>query len=233
MISQEKKKEKKKGGGPSDFGTSSLQYPTSTNYTGTGTSVLSNLACSAISGGRPDEVSCAPVDLTVKASSVSLAVPNNYTDQETNLDPNNDGAPYENPFLPKAPPKPNVLPSTPGCSKQSQNPIFSVTKFTYTGGGITFFLKNSALDYTQRCNIIAISQAVDEKLQKPSWWNCTRFDSMHANYPSEHIYTTILYGGSKNILGVNQTWYCDDEDASKPYVPPSFLSHLPRRYLPT
>ena len=49
-----------------------------------------------------------------------------------------------------------------------------------------------------------------------AWFNCTRFDANHVNYPQNEIFTRILYGGKKNTLGVNQTWYCADEDAAKP-----------------
>ncbi len=152
----------------------------------------------------------------MKASNVSIAVPSNSSDDQPD-DSNAGGSPpYENPFLPPVYPKPGVLHSTTGCSKMSQSPSFGISKFYWSEGGISFSLKNNALNYTQRCSISLISSSAEERLQNPTWWNCTRFDPMHSTYPASGIYTTLLYGGPKNILGINQTWYCDDEDVSKP-----------------
>lgn len=85
-------------------------------------------------------------------------------------------------------------------------------------------MKNNALNYTQRCSISSISEATELRLQNQEWWNCTQYDPMHVDYPSNQIFTSILYGGDKNILGINETWYCDDQDPSKPYV---FLGFTP------
>ncbi|KAH8881916.1 hypothetical protein GQ53DRAFT_832046 [Thozetella sp. PMI_491] len=181
-----------------------------TNYTGTGASTISDLKCSQVPDGRPDQISCSPIDITVKASNVSIAEhSSNGVDGEPQDDPySGDGS---SPFLPPVYPKPGVLPSAQGCSKMSRSPSFEVSDFTWSADRVAFTLMNSALNYTQRCTIRG-------RLESPTWLNCTRFDSMHANYPPHGIYTTLRYGGPKNVLGVNQTWYCDDEDASNPTV---------------
>ncbi len=152
----------------------------------------------------------------MKASNVSITVPSSTSD-ESEEDPYMDGAHNpDNPFAPQVYPKPGVLPSTPGCSKMSLSPTFDISDFSRSAaGGISFKLKNSGLNYTQKCNV-QISQSTGQKLQAPSWWNCTRFDPLHVNYPANGIYTSILYGGPRNVLGINQTWYCNDEDVSKP-----------------
>ncbi len=156
-------------------------------------------------------------EVDVKASNVTLAAP------VTDTPPQDDGSsnpipPYYNPFGPQAASKPAVRPSTPGCSSLSKSLSFEVSQVFYSGGGIAFSLKNTALNYTQRCNVQGIAASVESKLALgPTWWNCTRFDPMHVNYPAEEVYTRILFGpGPKNILGINQTWYCADEDPAKP-----------------
>jgi len=85
----------------------------------------------------------------------------------------------------------------------------------YNNFRTSFTLTNNALNYSQQCSMGDITSASEEKLGGRSWWNCTRFDPLHVNYPPFEIYTSILYGGDQNIVGVNQTWYCDDADASR------------------
>lgn len=110
----------------------------------------------------------------------------------------------------------------------SQNAAFKITNFYGSGGGISFTLTNTALSYSQRCSIRGISQSVEGRLQTPEWFNCTRFDPLHVNYLANGIYTSLLFGGAKNILGINQTWYCDDDGASLPQVCPTFHFQLAR-----
>lgn len=169
---------------------------------------MSNLDCHPVPGGREDQVSCAPIDVSVKISNVSVAA--QKTDIDDQLQPQDD--PYSDgasPFLPPVYSKPGVLPTTQGCSKMSLRPSFAVSDISWSDSRLTFNLMNTALNYTQKCNINGRPSTL-------SWLNCTRFDPLHANYPASGIYTSLLYGGQKNILGINQTWYCADEDASKP-----------------
>ncbi len=73
---------------------------------------------------------------------------------------------------------------------------------------ITFMLTNKALNYTTRCSIQDLSDQI--RYSAPKWWNCTSFDSARATYPNDGIYSEFLYGGAADVVGVNQTWYCDD-----------------------
>ena len=179
-----------------------------------GTGLLSDLACSPIPGGRPDQVACLPIDTNIKASNVSIAIPSDNTDDDPDDDPYANGAPLDNPFGPQFYPKPGVTPSTPSCSELSQSPSYKISNFFWSVGGVAFTLTNSALNYTQRCNIGGNGESPGQ-LQSPSWWNCTRFDSMHVNYPANEVYTSLLYGGKRNILGINQTWYCNDNGTTE------------------
>ena len=124
----------------------------------------------------------------------------------------NGADPADNPFGPTFYPMPGVVPSTPDCNELSRSPSFGISNFYWSAGAVSFILKNNALNYTQRCNLGGAAQLSEQGLQNASWWNCTRFDPMHVNYPANGVYTNLLYGGSKNVLGVNQTWYCNDDN---------------------
>jgi hypothetical protein len=180
------------------------------SYVGTGKAVVAGISCTQVAGGRADQVVCAPVDVTVAASNVSVAAAGEESYDEP-LDPYADGGPPQvNPFADQVIPKPAVLPATPGCSKNSQNPSFKISQFFWANGGVSFDLKNTALDYEQRCSVQGGRSA------RPQTFNCTRFDPNHSNYPSQEVFTTVVYGGPQNTLGINQTWYCADENAAKP-----------------
>ncbi len=185
-----------------------------TNYTGTGASVISNVTCHRIPNARPDEVACAPVDVTIKASAVTTG----SSQSSIVEDPDSSGGTPNNPFLVPPATKPGVQHNTPGCSKKSQSPSWNVSNFFYSPQGVTFTLKNNALDYVQGCSMFEVSSSIETRLQSQTLWNCTRPDPLHANYPLNRVYTSILWGGPTNVLGMNETWYCDDEDADKPWV---------------
>ena len=120
--------------------------------------------------------------------------------------------PGESAFLPPRPPAdPEVKPTTPGCNKRSQAPSWTVSDVRNVGSRVRLTLKSNALNYTQKCNFQDLGSGSEVRPQ-----NCTQYDNMHANYPYNNIFTTIFYGGNQNILGINQTWYCGDEDASNP-----------------
>ncbi len=188
-----------------------------TTFVGSGSTVLSNINCHPVPEGRPDQVACSPVDVTVKASNVSIAVPVS-TDSP-------DEDPYDRPRDPvtsRPSSKPQILHNTAGCSKASQSPSWTVTGFYHSDLGVRFSLTNNVLNYTTRCNLqdltLGFGVRVDQNtgLSQNIWWNCSRYDNTHATYPYDGIYTEVLYGGLSNLLGINQTWYCDDEDASNP-----------------
>ncbi|KAL1864491.1 hypothetical protein VTK73DRAFT_5862 [Phialemonium thermophilum] len=192
-----------------------------TTLRGTGTATIPDLTCSPIPHGRPDQMSCAPVDIIVKPANVSIVAPTNGTEEEdgSESDPYADTAPPVNPFNPLVLPTPAVQPSSPDCNRLSENPTFRVSNFYFSMGGVTFTLENTALNYTQMCNIAgAPDQPVQDVLQTPAWWNCSYSDPNHVDYPPGGVYTTVLYGGPQNILGVNQSWYCDGEDASEAII---------------
>ena len=168
--------------------------------------MISNLACTPVAGGRPDQVSCAPVDVTVAASNVTLAV--KKASESADHDSDTDSVPPANPFVSPVYGKPGVQPNTPGCGKLSQNTSFEVTNFLWSATGVTFSLTNNGLNYTQPCSL-----RVSDSRSTQSWWNCTSFDAGHASYPPYQVFTSVLYGGPQNVLGVNQTWYCNDADS--------------------
>jgi len=186
----------------------------STNYTAIGTSVVQNMNCQPIQDGRPDQVTCAPVaSITIKASNVSTAVVKNNTDDESAADPYGN-QPVGNPFAVPFTTKPGVVHNTTGCSKASRNATWTVSKFTYSDYGVRFNLINNALNYSQSCSLGDITALSESRLHSRSEWNCTRFDPNHVNYPMNGVYTTLIYGGPQNVLGINQTWYCDDEETA-------------------
>jgi hypothetical protein len=196
-----------------------------TNYTATGSASLPDMKCSQTPGARPDQVTCAPVDVTVKASSVSTGtlpilekgVDENTPDYRAGLDFGDDDR--QSPFLSRNPPGPGVKARTAGCRQRSEQATFELSKL-YTGefGGFRFQLLNTALNYTQRCNFRGTEYDVIRRVNmaNATWWNCTRFDNNHVNYPQHEVFTRILYGGVANTFGIEQKWYCADEDAANP-----------------
>ena len=182
-------------------------------FTGSGSAVLANIKCTSIPDGRPDQISCAPVDATVGASKVTRGpAPPPSTEGATGYVPQGGGQNNRQP----ATTKPDVKHDTPGCIKLSKSPSWIMSDFYNAGLGARFTITNQALNYTARCNLNDLSATSEGQLDERNWWNCSRYDSTHATYPYDGIYTEILYGGPQNVLGINQTWYCDDEDSSKP-----------------
>lgn len=183
-----------------------------------GTTVVSNTDCTQIPDGRPEQVSCSPVDVTVKATKVqtNLPTPNDVQEMKDNPENGSGGIPFRTPRLP--PPVPQILHDTPGCSKRSQNLTWTISELYPSEYGVRFTLTNNALNYTERCSFNEVTSSFEARLQEKGYFNCTRFDPMHANYPANGVYTTILYGGMGNHFGVNQSWYCNDEDLDNPLV---------------
>ncbi len=107
------------------------------------------------------------------------------------------------------PQPPAVTPSTPGCAARSQDVSWDVGRISYNiyGQGISFALTNKALNYTTRCVIQDLSDRI--RYEAPIWRNCSRYNPARATYPYDNVFTEILYGGASDVLGVNQTWYCD------------------------
>ena len=181
--------------------------------------MVSNISCKKVPEGRPDQVVCDPVDLTVKATNVSVNLPveeeNPYEDNPFLVEglPSRDGGPTLNGGASTAP---AIKHDTAGCKKRSEAVTWTLSNLRHNEVGARFDITNNAINYTQRCNFYDIGTGFDEKLQAKSWWNCTRVDNMHANWPPNGVYTSILYGGDRNTFGVNQSWYCSDEDANKP-----------------
>jgi len=176
-------------------------------YLGAGSAVATNMTCQQTPGGRQDQVSCKPIDINVKASTV-LAVNGTASsvpeDEDAVFPPRGDG---------RAPPFQSVSPSishdSPSCSARSQSASWSIGRILYTGQGIRFMLTNTALNYTTQCSIQDVTDRI--RTETPIWRNCTRYSTIHATYPNDGIYTEVLYGGTGDILGINQTWYCDDD----------------------
>jgi len=117
--------------------------------------------------------------------------------------------------------KPKIQHNTTGCTQRSHSPSWTVTSFYPTVYGAGFTVTNNALNYTARCDLQDYSlNGADKpanKMARSSWWNCSRNDDSHATYPYyDGVYTQVLIGGPQNLLGINQTWYCDDEDPTSP-----------------
>lgn len=169
--------------------------------------------------GRTDQIACAPVDVTIKASNVSVNLQveeeDPYEDSPFLVEglPSRDGGPSLN----NAPaPDPAVKPDTAGCKKRSDAVTWTLSNLRHNEVGARLDITNNALNYTQRCNFYDLGTGFEAKLNAKSWWNCTRVDNMHANWPPNGIFSSVLYGGDRNTFGVNQTWYCSDEDANNP-----------------
>ena len=185
-----------------------------THYTATGTSIIpaANVSCQQVPNGRPDQVVCNPFDATIKVQKFSTN--DSHTAEEPLVEEPyiSVDAPGESPFLaPRPPADPQIKHNSPGCNKMSQKPSWTISDIRNVGARVRFTLRNNALNYTQNCNLQDSSSESEGALQ-----NCTRYDTMHAYYPYNKVFTTILYGGNQNVLGVNQTWYCDDEDPNSP-----------------
>ncbi|KAH8897806.1 hypothetical protein GQ53DRAFT_818071 [Thozetella sp. PMI_491] len=181
-----------------------------TTFLGTGSAVVDNLSCLQVPNGRPDQVSCAPIDVNVKASSV----------QAVNSTANSEPTAADGAYPPRTTADerfisspPTVLHDTPSCSQRSRSPSWTVGRVTYNLQGVRFMLTNTAINYTTQCNIQDFIDGV--RHEAPRWRNCTRYSPNHVSYPNDGIYTEVLYGGAGDVLGVNQTWYCDDEDKTK------------------
>jgi len=172
------------------------------------------LNCKRVPNGRDDQVACAPVDLTVSASVVQeVAGPAHSVPEEVELEVR--GGRTGSQFQYTAAP-PSVTPSTAGCTERSKTASWTLGPIRYSLQGITFGLTNTALNYTTECNLQDTTTNI--RNETPVWRNCTRYSNVRATYPYDGIYTEVLYGGRGDVLGVNQTWYCDDAQQNQAYV---------------
>jgi len=167
-----------------------------------------------VANGREDQVACAPIDLTVKASAVQAVTgPASSVPEETELDYRGGRIGSQFPYV-AAPP--SVTPSTAGCTDQSWSASWIIGRIRYSLQGITFRLTNTALNYTTECSLQDTTTNI--RNETPVWRNCTRYSNLRATYPYDGIYTEVLYGGRGDVLGINQTWYCADTEQSRAYV---------------
>ncbi len=129
----------------------------------------------------------------------------------------------QNTFGPIVSAPPAVTHSTASCAERSRSVSWELGRIVYNvfGQGISFPLTNKALNYTTRCSIQDLSDRI--RYETPIWRNCSSYDSSRATYPYDGVYTEVLYGGLGDVVGVNQTWYCDDGGKNQAYVPSFFL----------
>ena len=156
----------------------------STNYTATGSSAIPNISCKQVPDGRPDQIACNPVTLTVKATKVLVNVPvveeDPYEDNPFLVEglPSRDGGPSLN-NLPIS--DPAIKHDTAGCKKRSDSVTWTLSNLQHNKVRARLDITNNAINYTQRCNFYDLSTGFEDKLNAKSWWNCTRVDNMHAN----------------------------------------------------
>jgi len=170
--------------------------------------VLSNLTCKPVPNGRPDQVSCEPINVTIAAYTV-LGV----TGPAHNVPKKSSPLPYtgleESPWGYKTQ-GPSVTPGTAGCVERSRAATFIVDGIhDIVSPGILFLLTNTALNYTIQCKLQ--DSEGPRRYEAPFWRNCTRYNTRwHSDYPDNGIYTEVLYGNNRDMLGLSQTWFCND-----------------------
>ncbi len=133
------------------------------------------------------------------------------------------------------PPPPEGIFTT-GCHSASESPTWTLKDVkhsqsmsriysAFTGalisrsGYLDLDIYNHANKVTIPCRLVGegLTNYTDSANQLPNynlWWTCDAIDQ-HL-FPKYNISTLVMFNKTAGTLGVNQTWYCSDDEGLKP-----------------